>query len=73
MVDSSPQVMPLAAYLYEDLVQVPPPLGTASHRFRSAFSDLVREIRPKPVHPEPDAFVADIDAALVKKVFDIAK
>ena len=27
VVDSSPQVMPLAAYLYEDLVQVPPPFG----------------------------------------------
>ncbi len=26
-----------------------------------------------PIHPEPDAFVANVDAALVKKVFNIPK
>ena len=28
---------------------------------------------PEPIHPEPHTFVADVDAALMEKVFDIPK
>tara|TARA_R110001606_G_scaffold154691_1_gene296442 strand:+ start:596 stop:730 length:135 start_codon:yes stop_codon:yes gene_type:complete len=31
----------------------------------------VSEVCAEPINPETDAFVADIDAALVKKVFNV--
>lgn len=31
------------------------------------------EVSTKPIDPEPDAFMADIDPTLMKKVFDIPK
>jgi hypothetical protein len=73
VVDSSPEIVPFAAYLHEDLVQLLPPLGATSHRFRSAFPDLVREVCAEAVDPEADTFVADINAALVQQVFNIPK
>jgi len=33
----------------------------------------VREVSAEPIDPETDAFVANVDAALVEKVFDIPK
>ncbi len=71
MVDSPPKIVPLAAYLHEDVVQVLPLLGFASHRFRPAFPDFVSEVFAEPIDLEADAFVADIDAALVEKVFNV--
>jgi hypothetical protein len=33
----------------------------------------VSEVGTKPIDPEPDAFMADIDPAFVQQVFDIPK
>jgi hypothetical protein len=73
VIDRSPQVVSLPTDLHEHLVQVPLPLRRLSHSFRSTFPDLVREVSTEAVHPMPDRFVADIDSALVKQVFDIAQ
>ena len=73
VVDSAPKIVALTPDLHEDLVQVPPPLRTSSHRLWPALADFVGEVNPEPIHPEPDAFVANVDAALVEKVFDIPK
>ena len=71
VVDSPPKIVPLSSYLHEDLVQVPLPLRTSAHRFRSAFPDFVGELGAEPIDPETDAFVADVNAALVEQVLDI--
>ena len=73
MVDSSPEIVPLAADLHEDLVQVPPALWISPYRFRPTFPDLVSESCAEPIDPEPHAFVADIDPTLMKKIFDVSE
>jgi len=73
VVDGPPKVVPLSPYFDEDLIQMPLPLWASSHRFRAPFPDLMSEIRPEPVHPKPNTFMADVDTALVQEVFDIAQ
>ncbi|KCZ87972.1 hypothetical protein HJO_16350 [Hyphomonas johnsonii MHS-2] len=73
MVDSPPKIVPLAAYLHEYVVQVLPLMWATSHRFRSAFPDFASEVCAEPIDPETDVFVADIDAALVEKVFNVSQ
>ncbi len=73
VVDSSSEIVPLAADLHEDLVQVPPPLRDSSHRLGAPSPDLVCEVCAEPIDPETDAFVADIDPALMKKVFNVSE
>ena len=65
--------MPLTADLHENLVQVPTPLRAPAHRLGPTLTDLMRKIRPEAVYPEPDAFMANVYAALVEKVFHISK
>lgn len=71
MVDPPPKIVPLAAFLHEDVVQVRPLLLTTSHRFRSVFPNFVSEVCAEPIDPETDAFVAAIDAELVEKLFNV--
>ncbi|WP_233347703.1 hypothetical protein [Hyphomonas sp. L-53-1-40] len=66
MVDGAPEIMALAPDFDEHLIQVPPPLRAASHRFRTPFPDLMCEVRAEPICPETDTFVADIDATFVE-------
>ena len=73
MVDSAPEVVALASDFDEDFVQMPPPLRAAPHGFRAPFPDSVSEIGAEPVHPKPDAFVANVDATFVQKIFDITE
>src|SRR3990167_7406298 len=73
VVDGAPQVMPFTPDFDEDLVQMPLPLRTPPHGFAAPFPDLVCEVSTKPIDPEPDALMADIDPTLMKKVFDIPK
>ena len=44
MIHCAPKTMPLASDFDEDLDQVPPPLGTASHRLGAPLPDLVSEV-----------------------------
>ena len=71
MVDGPPQIMGLPTDLYEHLVEMPAVLWRLPHLFSSTFADLVREVSAETVDPVTDCFVANIDPALVKQVFDI--
>jgi hypothetical protein len=73
MVDSAPKVAELAVDLHEHLIQVPAPLRIAAHRRDPLLSDLGGEHRAKPVPPEPDGLVADVDPALGQQILDIAQ
>ena len=68
MIDGASQAMPFIPGLHEYIVQVPLPLQAPPHRFGTRYPDLVCDIHPDPVDPKPDAFVADMHAALVKRV-----
>ncbi|EAQ23117.1 hypothetical protein ROS217_02660 [Roseovarius sp. 217] len=39
----------------------------------AAFADLGSEHGAEPVPPEPDRLMADVDAALVQQILDVAK
>ena len=70
MIDGAPQVSLLLVDLHEHLVEVPSPVAR-SHALNPALPDLGRKSRTKPLPPEPDRLVADIDAPLVKQVFNV--
>lgn len=73
MIDRAPEIMRFSTNLDEDLVQVPAPLVDPSHCFGSPLTDLVSKVGAKSIDPEADTFVTNIYAALLQKVFDIAK
>ena len=72
MVDRTPKVVCFAVDTHKHLVQVP-----ASVRVRSPIntscSDLCCENWPEPVPPEPNRFVADVNAAFKQEVFDLTE
>ena len=71
MVDGAPEVMLDAIDLHENLVEVPLPLGVQAHARGALRSDLSGEDRSKSIHPEPHAFMAYVDPAFMKQVFDV--
>jgi hypothetical protein len=73
MTRSGPEVVSLTQHLHEDLVEVPIRLFAPSHRFRSALPVFMCEVGSEPVHPVPDAFMANVDAALVEQVLCVSK
>jgi hypothetical protein len=70
VIDGAPEIVPLTVDLHENLVEVPPP-EARPHPRNPAFADLGCKQRTKSVLPEPDGLIADVDAPLVKKVFDV--
>lgn len=70
MIDSLPQIAAFAVDLHEHLVEMPPPVA-GPHALDAALSVLSREDRTKAEPPEPNRLVADVDAALVKKILDV--
>ena len=71
IVDCAPKVAELAVDLHEHLIQVPAPLRIAAHGRDPLLSDLGGEHRTKPVPPEPDGLVADVDPALGQQIRDV--
>ena len=53
-------------YLYEDFIKMSLPLGNLPHIVGSPFADFSGKMRTKPIDPEPDTFMADVQAALMK-------
>lgn len=72
MIYGAPQVMAFTIDLHEDLVEMPTPTARPQS-LDPAFPDLGGEHRTELVAPTPDGLVADLDAALVQQVFDVAK
>lgn len=73
MINRAPKVVSLTTDLHKHLVQVPSPLRTLPHSFRTPPPDLVCKISTEPIDPVADRFVANVDTALVEQVFDIAQ
>lgn len=62
----SAKAVRLAPNLDEDLVQMPAPLFDSPHILGPPLTDLICEVCPEAINPEPNAFVANIYAALVQ-------
>jgi hypothetical protein len=58
VIDSPPEIAELAVDLHENLIQMPPPLGIATHLRHPPLPDLGGEDRAEPVPPKPDCLVA---------------
>ncbi len=71
MVDGTPKVMLLSIYPDENLIEMPTPVAACAQQIDTPFADIRREHRAKPFPPKPHGFVANIDSALVQKIFDI--
>ena len=52
---------------------MPLPLRDLAHEAGPADPDLAGEHRPEPVHPEPHTLMANVDAALMQQVLNIAE
>ena len=63
--------MQLTVDLHKNFVEVLSPVARPQPR-NPLLSDLSREQRTKPIPPKPNRFVADLDAALIQQVFDVA-
>jgi hypothetical protein len=73
VINRPPQIVCLAIDLDEDLVQRPLPVRVSTNSANPVSSDLGGEHRAKSVPPEPDRFVADLDAALMQEVLHVSK
>ena len=72
MIDSPQYIMPLAVDLHEHLIKIPAP-AAGLHSSNTPFSDLRRKHWAEPMPPESHSLMADIDAALVQQILEIAK
>ena len=63
----------LAVDLPKHLIQMPAPLRIAAHVRDASPADLRGEHRAKPVPPEPDRLMADVDPAFGQQVLDVAQ
>ena len=73
MIHGAPEVVHLAVDLHVNLVQVPLPVRKGLHPTDPVSADLCCKHRAKSVPPITHSFVADLYAALVQKIFNIAK
>ncbi len=72
VIDGPPQVVLLSVDLHENFVEMPSPLAR-SHPLHPALADAGSEQRADPVLPVTYGLVADVDAALVQQVLDVAQ
>ena len=73
VIHSPPEVVRLAVYLREYLIQMPLPVCPRPHSINPSAANFSGKQRAKFILPVPHSFVADVDAALVQQVLDIAK
>jgi hypothetical protein len=73
VIHSPPKGMRLAVDTHENLVQVPSPIRVRTHLLDTFTADFSGEHWAKSIPPVPHRFVADVDAALVQQVLDIAE
>ena len=66
-----PEIVLHSIYLDEHLVEMPLPLSDMPDIIGSLFADFPCEVSAEAINPEPNAFIANIYAALVEQVFDI--
>jgi len=73
VINSPPEVVVLSVDPNENLIQMPSPIRHTMHRSYSPLSNFQCKDWPEPVPPGTHRFVADIDAAFVKQVLDLAQ
>src|SRR5271154_719329 len=73
MVDGAPKIAELAVDLHKHLIQMPAPLRIAAHMRDASLADLGGEHWAKPIPPEPDGLMADIDPTLGQQILDVAQ
>ena len=73
MVDCSPKIMKLAVDPHVDFINMPSPMVEATHPVDTLASDLSSEQRAKSIPPQPDRLMAQLDAAFVQQILDIAQ
>ena len=71
VVDRPPEVDHLSIELYVHLVEMAPPVPHASHRLNPLAADVGCKNWPKPVPPQPDRLVAEVDPTFEQQVFNI--
>ena len=62
----APEIVLDAIDFDEDLVDMPLPLHGLAHVVCSLFADLTSKVSAEAVDPKPDAFMANVDAALME-------
>ena len=73
VIHGAPQIVSLPSDLHEDLVQVPLPLSTLTHPFGSSLPDLVGKVSTETINPVADRFMANVDTAFMKQVFNVTQ
>lgn len=73
MIDVAPEKASLTVDARNRLIQMPPPLNVLAGCASLPLPEFGGKDRPEAVPPEPDGFMADIDASLVSKVLDLAQ
>ncbi len=73
VVHGPPKIVRLAVNLDENLVEGPLPMCPWPHPVHPSAADLGRKQRTKSMLPEPNGFVAELHAAFVQQILDIAK
>lgn len=69
MIHGTPKIIGRAIELHIDFIDMLLPMRKATHAVHSLPPNVSREHRAKPVPPEPNRFMEDIDAALEQQVF----
>jgi hypothetical protein len=73
VIHGAPQAVGLPIDPDEHVIQMLSPLGMTSMLLNAPLPDLRGEHWTKPVPPEPNRLVADIDATLEQKIFDLSQ
>src|SRR3954453_5645921 len=69
VIDRTPQVAHLTVHLHVHLIEVPAPLPEPTHAAHPLPPNVTCKQRTEPVPPVAHCLMADVDAALSKKVF----
>jgi hypothetical protein len=73
VIDGPPEVVGDTIDFCGNPIQMPPPVGQGPHSVDPLAADLGGEHRAEAVPPEPHGLMADVDAALLQHVFDVAQ
>ncbi len=73
VINSPPEIVPLAVDLYEDFIQVPAAVPEMPHRLDAIATYLCGKHSPEPVPPEAHRFMSNVDAPFVQQVLDIGQ
>jgi hypothetical protein len=73
VIDGPPEVAGGTVDFCGNPIQMPPPVGQGPHSVDPLAADLGGEHRAEAVPPEPHGLMADVAAALLQQVFDVAQ